>query len=60
MSPTHDVSGDPVERGYHALRTTALLVDFGDRSRGVFHGAKAAEVLNGLVSNEVAALGSRE
>lgn len=56
MNQAHDVSSDHVKRGYHALRTTALLVDFSNRSRGLFHGAKAAEVLNGLVSNEVAAL----
>jgi len=41
---------------YDALRHGALLVDLGARSRGVFHGAKAAEVVNGLVTNDVAAL----
>jgi folate-binding protein YgfZ len=50
--------GEVVERGYHALRTGAMLVDFSHRARGLFHGPKAADVLNGLVSNEVAALGT--
>ncbi|MBC7894840.1 MAG: aminomethyl transferase family protein [Cytophagaceae bacterium] len=56
MNNAHGASADPVERGYHALRTTALQVDFSHRSRGLFHGPRAGEVLNGLVSNEVAAL----
>lgn len=60
MSGERPSLGDAVERGYQALRTGALLVDFSHRSRGLFHGPKAAEVLNGLVSNEVAALGSGE
>lgn len=58
MSHEHPAIGDSLEREYQALRNTALLVDFSHRSRGLFHGPKAGEVLNGLVSNEVAALGA--
>ena len=50
----------PVEQAYTALREGALLVDLSQGSRGVFHGPKAASVLNGLVTNEVASLAPGE
>lgn len=45
-----------VEREYAALRASALLVDRSHRARATFPGAKAAEVLTGLVTNDVLAL----
>jgi tRNA-modifying protein YgfZ len=47
--------GDP-EREYRALRTGAIVVDRSYRARWAFHGAKAAETLTGLVTNDVDAL----
>ncbi|HEY5545571.1 MAG TPA: glycine cleavage T C-terminal barrel domain-containing protein [Gemmatimonadaceae bacterium] len=44
------------ERAYQALRQGALLVDRSDRLRMRFSGAKAAESLTGLVTNDVMAL----
>ena len=41
---------------YRALRESAIVVEPLERSLGVFYGPKAPEVLNGLVSNEIAAL----
>jgi folate-binding protein YgfZ len=41
---------------YTALRTSALLIDRGDRVRIRFGGSRAAELVNGLVTNDVAAL----
>ncbi|MCC6316210.1 MAG: folate-binding protein YgfZ [Gemmatimonadaceae bacterium] len=51
---------DTLAREYATLHAGALLVWLPERSLGVFRGAKAAEVLNGLVSNEVAALAPGE
>jgi tRNA-modifying protein YgfZ len=58
-----DVAGHPVRRVYSdvgreyaALRTSAMVVERSERSRGVVRGAKAREVLNGLVTNEMMAL----
>jgi folate-binding protein YgfZ len=45
-----------VEANLRAFRDGALVFDRSARTRGVFPGAKAAEVLNGLVTNDVAAL----
>jgi folate-binding protein YgfZ len=45
-----------VGREYAALRSSAMLVDRSERSRGVVRGARAREVLNGLVTNEILAL----
>jgi folate-binding protein YgfZ len=47
---------DDSVRGYGALRSGAMLVDRSARSRGTFAGEKAAEVLTGLVTNDVTAL----
>jgi folate-binding protein YgfZ len=45
-----------VSREYAALRSSAMLVERSERSRGVVRGARAREVLNGLVTNELLAL----
>ena len=45
-----------LETEYTALHTSAILIDRSQRSRGTFGGAKAAEVLTGLVTNDVLAL----
>jgi folate-binding protein YgfZ len=45
-----------IERGYHALHNGAVVVDRSDRLRMRFSGAKAAEALTGLVTNDVASL----
>lgn len=47
--------GDPA-REYSALQEGALLVDRSSRHRTVFRGDKAAELLTGLVTNDVQAL----
>jgi folate-binding protein YgfZ len=44
------------ERAWTALRQGAIVVDRSDRLRMTFSGAKAAESLNGLVTNEVVSL----
>jgi folate-binding protein YgfZ len=44
------------ERAYHELHAGAVYADRSDRLRMRFTGAKAAEALNGLVTNEVTAL----
>jgi tRNA-modifying protein YgfZ len=41
---------------YAAMRSGALLVDRGDRLRIRFGGARSAELVNGLVTNDVASL----
>jgi folate-binding protein YgfZ len=41
---------------YAAMRSGALLIDRGDRVRIRFGGSRAAELVNGLVTNDVAAL----
>ncbi len=41
---------------YAALRTGALLVDHTDRDLWTFHGAKAADTVTGLVTNDLAGL----
>ncbi len=41
---------------YVAMRSGALLIDRGDRLRIRFGGSRAAELVNGLVTNDVAAL----
>lgn len=41
---------------YQAIRVKAAMFDRGHRGRLRLHGARAAEMVNGLVSNEVAAL----
>ena len=46
-----DVAGE-----YAALRTSAMLVDRSHRNRMVLGGAKAAELITGLVTNDVAML----
>ncbi|MDP1860318.1 MAG: glycine cleavage T C-terminal barrel domain-containing protein [Gemmatimonadaceae bacterium] len=45
-----------LEGEYTALRTSAIVIDRSQRSRGTFGGAKGAEVLTGLVTNDVLAL----
>ena len=45
-----------LERVQHALHTGAVFVDRSDRLRMRFSGAKAAEALNGLITNEVVTL----
>ena len=47
---------DVTERAYQALQRGAVVVDRSDRLRMRFSGAKAAESLAGLVTNDVAAL----
>jgi tRNA-modifying protein YgfZ len=44
------------ERAWNALRQGAIVIDRSDRLRMTFSGDKAAESLNGLVTNEVVAL----
>lgn len=58
-----DVAGQPVvltyssvAAEYEALRRRAIVVNRSHRARMRFVGPKAAEVLNGLVTNDVAAL----
>lgn len=60
-----DVVGRPVvldygdaNAEYAALRTGALLVDQSHRDRWTLSGARAAEMLTGLVTNDVLALGA--
>ena len=45
-----------LEVEYTALHTSAIVIDRSQRSRGTFGGAKGAEVLTGLVTNDVLAL----
>ena len=52
---TDDISS-AVNAEYAALHTTAIMIDRSPRSRGTFGGAKAAEVLAGVVTNDVLAL----
>jgi aminomethyltransferase len=58
-----DVAGQPVvltyssvAAEYEALRRRAIVVNRSHRARMRFTGAKVAEVLNGLVTNDVSAL----
>lgn len=51
-SPGPSVTG----RAVNALRQGAIVVDRSDRMRMTFSGAKAAESLNGLVTNDVLSL----
>jgi tRNA-modifying protein YgfZ len=52
-----DTSTDTVtDRAYQALREGALVADRSDRLRMTFTGAKAAESLTGLVTNDVVSL----
>ena len=44
------------ERAWNALRQGGIIIDRSDRLRMTFTGAKAAEALNGLVTNEVVSL----
>jgi folate-binding protein YgfZ len=44
------------ERAVNALRESAIIVDRSDRLRMTFSGEKAAESLNGLVTNDVLSL----
>jgi folate-binding protein YgfZ len=45
-----------VSTSYDAARTTAAFIDRSDRVRMEFSGAKAAETLNGLLTNDIARL----
>ncbi|MFN2601639.1 MAG: folate-binding protein YgfZ [Gemmatimonadaceae bacterium] len=45
---------------YVAMRSGALLIDRGDRLRIRFGGARAAEIITGLVTNDVSALTAGE
>ena len=51
-----DTSTSSTERTYNALSHGAVLADRSDRLRMEFTGAKAAESLTGLVTNDVVAL----
>jgi folate-binding protein YgfZ len=55
MSLTIRVTPD-LERVHQALESGAVFVDRSDRLRMRFGGPKAAEVLNGLITNDVSAL----
>jgi folate-binding protein YgfZ len=55
MSVETGVTPD-LERVHNALRTNSVFVDRSDRMRMRFTGAKAAESLNGLLTNDVTAL----
>lgn len=55
MSAETRVTPD-LERAYQALHSGAVFVDRSDRLRMRFSGAKAAESLNGLVTNDVTVL----
>jgi folate-binding protein YgfZ len=46
-----------LQAGYEAIRTGAAIVDRTDRRRFVVTGERAAEVLTGLLTNDVLALG---
>lgn len=46
----------PAVAGYEALRRGAVLLDRSDRGRWRFTGPKAAEMLTGLVTNDILAL----
>ena len=50
------LESDPVADAYSASRTGVVLHDRGDRGRIRLSGEKAREMLNGLVTNDVAAL----
>jgi folate-binding protein YgfZ len=39
-----------------ALRESAAYLDLSERTRGLFHGPRAVEVLNGLLTNDLASL----
>ena len=61
--PTIEIAGRSVvlhhgnpEAEYAALRTGALVVDRSERTRVRFTGPKAAEMLTGLVTNDIVAL----
>jgi folate-binding protein YgfZ len=58
MRPVADSSGTTAETAsdYDALRAGAIVLDRSDRARWRFTGAKAAETLTGLVTNDVLAL----
>lgn len=58
LPPGHDavVTFGTVDGEYAALRERAALMDRSARTRLLFSGAKAAETLNGLVTNDVAGL----
>lgn len=51
--------GDPA-REYEALRDGAMLVDRSERQRTTFAGAQAAEVVAGLVTNDIVGLAAGE
>lgn len=51
---------DGVAEAYHAMHDSAVLVDCSDRSRLRVDGPKAAEVMNGLVTNDVMTLAPGE
>jgi folate-binding protein YgfZ len=50
------VSPEDIAREYGALRGGAMLVDRSARTRATFTGVKSADVLTGLVTNDVLAL----
>ncbi|MBI3567714.1 MAG: folate-binding protein YgfZ [Gemmatimonadetes bacterium] len=58
IPPGHDAvpAFAGITREYDALRERAAVLDRSARTRLLFSGAKAAETLNGLVTNDVASL----
>ena len=57
---THAVDAGATPDGWTALRESAALIDRSDRSRLRLEGPKAAEVVNGLVTNDVEKLAAGE
>lgn len=53
----HGSSNAGLEAGYEAIRTGAAIVSRTDRRRFLVSGERAAEVLTGLLTNDVLALG---
>ena len=49
-------AGEAEAGGYAAARDGATWLDRSDRTRAVFHGSRAIEVLNGLLTNDLSAL----
>jgi len=63
MTAPDPVTAPPLEDtsdAYHALRDAAVLMDCSDRSRLRLEGPKAAEVMSGLVTNDVTRLAPGE
>ncbi len=58
LAPGHEsvLAFGPIEREYAALRERSAVLDRSARTRLLFSGAKAADTLNGLLTNDAASL----